>query len=183
VRPELERQGLLNGLGWPDRAGRRPADTLLCSSAGLLRGASRHSKVALDFAYVNPQNLSHLNAAANTRLAAASAYSDTKRKHLDTARQCEAAGILFQPMVFETLGGASQECMDVLNNLSRQVAVNTKTPYEEVAHRLRQRISVDLQRANHRAFARRTGFKLAGASTHASRIINLNSLLESPEGA
>ena len=68
-RPELEKQGLLTNLGWPEKAGRRPADTLLVNVTGLqLRNASNLFKVALDFAYVNPQNQSHLNTAANTRL-------------------------------------------------------------------------------------------------------------------
>ena len=77
-----------------------------------------------------------------------------------------------------SLGGASMECMEVLSNLSKQVAVNTNTPYTEVARRLRQRISVDMQRANHRAFARRMGSKATGESTSARRILELESVLE-----
>ena len=183
TRPELEKQGLLSELGWPERAGRRPADTLLCSTAGLtLRNAGSNSKVALDFAYVNPQCQSHLQVASCTKLGAAMEYSDAKRRYKNTAQQCEAAGICFQPMVFETLGGASPECLQVLNSLSQQVAENTKSPYVEVARRLRQRLSVDLQRANHRAFARRLGKQSAGVSTQSRRIIELDSILEAPEG-
>ena len=131
--------------------------------AGLnLRDARGCPRVALDFAYVNPQNQSHLNSAADRRLGAATEYAEAKRRYKNTAQQCEAAGVFFQPMVLETLGGASDECMEVLNSLSKQVAVNTHTPYAEVARRLRQRLSVDLQRANHRAFSRRINSAIVG---------------------
>ena len=43
----------------------------------------------------------------------------------------------------------------MLKSLSRLVAGNTNTPYGEVAQRLWGRLSVDMQRADHRAFARR----------------------------
>ena len=44
-----------------------------------------------------------------------------------------------------------------MKSLSRLVANNTNTPYTEVAQRLWGRLSVDMQRAGHAAFARRAG--------------------------
>ena len=82
----------------------------------------------------------------------------------------------YQPVVFESLGGVTGEAEQVLSSLCRLVADNTNTPYVEVAHRFWQRVSVDLQRAGHRAFARRVGGTNVGGRTQAG------SLLEAVEG-
>ena len=89
---------------------------------------------------------------------------------------CEAAGIEYQPLIFESFGGIETKAEQVLKSLSRLVADNTHTPYGEVAQRLWQRISVDLQRAAHRAFARRAGGKGVCLRTGAE------GLLEATEG-
>ena len=46
---------------------------------------------------------------------------------------------------------------NILKNITKQVANNTITLPGEVARRLWERLSVDLQRAGHRAFKRRAG--------------------------
>ena len=58
-------------------------------------------------------------------------------------------------LVFESTGGMAREAEKVLKCINRHVAVNTNTPSGEVARRLWKRLSVDLQRAGHRAFSRR----------------------------
>ena len=90
-------------------------------------------------------------------MGAAEAYTRAKCTHNRTEERCEAAGMEYQPVVFESPGGVSREGEKVLKSLSRMVADNTNTPISEVAHRLWGRISVDMQRAGHRAFARRAG--------------------------
>jgi hypothetical protein len=55
ARPELEKGGLLAGLRWPEKPGRRPADTLLSSTAGIRTSRRRtRPKVALDVGIVLP---------------------------------------------------------------------------------------------------------------------------------
>ena len=179
ARPELEKSGLLSGLGWPGVAGHRPADTLLCSTAGVRTGKRRtRLRVALDIGIVCPQAHSHIGAGAGKVLGAASEYVNTKCKHQDTEKKCEEAGIEYQPMIFESFGGIESEAEEVLKSLSRLVADNTRTPYGEVAQRLWQRISVDLQRAGHRAFARRVGGGGIGVRSGAEGVLEATEGLE-----
>ena len=58
------------------------------------------------------------------------------------------------------------------------MADNTRTPYGEVAQRLWQRISVDLQRAGHRALARRTGGRGVCVRTRAEGVLEATEGLE-----
>ena len=110
ARPELEKGGLLSGLGWHDVEGKRPADTLLCSTAGVLTGSGRNRpRIALDVGVVNPQAQGHRTEAAQRTLGAAGEYIKKKCAHNDTERRCQEAGIEFQPVVFESLGGVSEE--------------------------------------------------------------------------
>ena len=67
------------------------------------------------------------------------------------------AGFAYQPLVFESFGGMAREAEKVLKSITKQVANNTNAPPGEVARRLWERLSVDLQRAGHRAFKRRAG--------------------------
>ena len=69
--------------------------------------------------------------------------------------KCDEAGFAYQPLVFESLGGVAREAEKELKSINRQVAVNTNTPATEVARRLWERLSVDIQRAGRRAFQRR----------------------------
>ena len=88
-------------------------------------------------------------------LGAAESYTRAKAAYDDTEAKCEEAGFEYQPIVFESFGGMAREAERVLKCINRQVAVNTNTPPEEVARRLWERLSVDFQRAGHRAFAKR----------------------------
>ena len=147
TRPELEKSCLLADLGWPNLGGRGPADTLLCSTAGINTGKKRTwPRVALDVGIVCPQARSHLESAAREVLGAAHEYVGIKCRRNDTEVKCEEGGINYQPIIFESLGGAAGETERVLNCLSWLVADNTNTPRGEVAQQLWQRISIDLQR-------------------------------------
>ena len=70
--------------------------------------------------------------------------------------------------MFETLGGLAEEARDTLRSLNRVVAINTNTPKSEAANRFWQRISVDVQKANHRAWAKRVG-AMQGVKAEESR--------------
>ena len=58
-------------------------------------------------------------------------------------------------MIFDSLGGVSSEADRVIKSLNQAVADNTDSPIGEIATRFWQRISIDMQRAGHRAFSRR----------------------------
>ena len=88
-------------------------------------------------------------------LGAAEPYTRAKTAYDDTEANCEEAEFEYQLIVFESFWGMAREAERVLKCINRQVAVNTNTPPEEVARRLWERLSVDLQRAGRRAFARR----------------------------
>ena len=62
----------------------------------------------------------------------------------------------------ESSGGIACEAEKVIKCINRAVAENTDTPYGEVAQYFWQRLSVDIQRMGHRAYARRTGDMTGG---------------------
>ena len=75
--------------------------------------------------------------------------------------------MVFQPMIFESLGGVSSEADDVIKSINRAVAENSDSHASEVATRFWWGLSIDIQRAQHRAFAKRVsgwgwGFKDPG---------------------
>jgi len=86
---------------------------------------------------------------------AAEEYVRTKAARRDIERRCAAAGVVFQPMIFESLGGVSVEAERVIKCLDKLVAVNNDSREGEIAPLFWQRLSIDIQRAGHRAFARR----------------------------
>ena len=108
----------------------------------------------------------HVSTAASGMLKAAEAYSNRKRTHNNTDRLCRDVGIDYQPLVWESFGGIAQEGRDTLKSINRLVANNTNTPTSEVARRFWQRVSVEMQKMNHRAFAKRisVGKNLLGES-------------------
>ena len=99
-----------------------------------------------------------LDAASGT-LKAADSYTEKKRNHQSTDRLCEEAGIDYQPLVFESFGGLCDEGRECIRSINRLVAQNTNTPNSEVARQFWQKISVEIQKANHRAFVKRTANK------------------------
>ena len=70
-------------------------------------------------------------------------------------QKCQEAGIVFQPLIFESTWGVSSAAEKLIRCLNRAVANHTTTPIGEVATRFWQRMGIDLQRAMHRAFVRR----------------------------
>ena len=183
ARPELESSGLLAGLGEPGLAGRRPADTLLCSAVGVRTAKGRRlPRVAVDLGFVCPQATSHVVRAGEESLRTATDYTERKRVHGGTDRRCEEAQIDYQPCVFETFGGGTEEAVRMIESLNKLVAVKTHTPHREVAHRLWHRMSVDLQRALHRAWVRRVGTRVVPRASWVSRALAGASALTFPEG-
>ena len=55
-------------------------------------------------------------------MAAATAYSHTKRLHANTEAECEAAGLVFIPMVAETTGAWSTEALIELKRIAKAAA-------------------------------------------------------------
>jgi len=156
MRPELEKAGLLNDLGWPGAAGRRPADTLLVNGACVaVTSRRRYMKVALDFAVVSPFGVGAIRAASAEVLATAKAYTETKRSYKNTQRLCEEADIGFEPIVFESTGGLEPEGQQILESILAEVAKATGRTKADVIARVKGRISIDLCRAQSRAIRRR----------------------------
>ena len=73
-----------------------------------------------------------------------------------SAAGCREAGRVFQPMIFESLSGVSAEAAGVIESWNRAVADNIDSPESEVANRFWWGLSMDIQKAQHRALARRT---------------------------
>ena len=83
----------------------RPADVLLCRAQDIdTAGASGAGRGALDVGIVCPQAATHLAAAAEP-LGAAEGYVRTKCERGDVERRCRDAGVVFQPLIFESTGG------------------------------------------------------------------------------
>ena len=101
-------------------------------------------------------------AAAGEVLGAAESYVRTKCSRRQVEERCRAAGVVFQPMIFESLGGVSEEAVRVIRCLNKAVALNNDSPVGEVATLFWQRLSVDIQRFGHRALQRRISDSGAG---------------------
>jgi hypothetical protein len=82
-------------------------------------------------------------------------YAERKRLHLDTAEQCNAAGLRFFPFVVEAEGGLGAEARALLGVLAADAARVTGESRSQRAEMATQSISVLLQRANALAVARR----------------------------
>jgi hypothetical protein len=162
--PQLEASGVcrLLGLDVGGDTRERPADVLLCRAQDVVVGVpgGGSSRVALDIGIVCPQAACHLGAASGERLGAAEKYVRTKCARGDIERRCRDAGVVFQPLIFESFGGVSIEADKVLKCLNKAVAGNTDTSETFVATRFWQRIGVDILRGNCRAFHRRLVGKL-----------------------
>ena len=157
--PRLEACGVSRLLGLEDRGDGqvRPADVLLCRAQDIQTavGPAGAGRVALDVGIICPQAAGHLDNAAGEPLGAAEEYVKAKCGRGDTERRCRAAGVVFQPMIFESTGGVSTEAERVLKCLNKAVAGNTDSSEVVVATRFWQRIGIDLLRGSSRAFRRR----------------------------
>ena len=86
---------------------------------------------------------------------AAESYARAKCARGDVARRCRDAGVMFQPLIFESFGGVSSEAARVLKGINKAVAGNTESSEEDVAQRFWQRLGVDMLKGNYIAFIRR----------------------------
>ena len=84
----------------------RPADVLLCRAQDSIVGTGGGAgRVALDIGIICPQATCHLANAAEEKVGAAEAYARTKCARAGIAQRCRDAGVVFQPLIFESLGG------------------------------------------------------------------------------
>ena len=161
VAPELEAANALVSGAAQERSGdaasdsrRRPADVLLCRAQDVRTGRvgdSGRAKAALDVGVVCPQAAGHIVEAAGRALGAAEEYAIGKCGRDEMERKCAEAGVVYQPMLFESTGGVASKAKIVIKCLNRAVANNTNVSYSDVAQRFWQRLSIDIQRSGHRA--------------------------------
>ena len=197
--PILEAAGILNTLGIEENRGadaggrlrregvgnlERPADVLLCRGQDIRVGVAARGdgRIALDVGVVCPQAPSHLASAVVESLGAAEEYVRTKCGREQTEERCRRAGVIFQPMIFESLGGGSGEAERVIKSLNKAVAENTDTSESEVATLFWQRLSIDIQRSSHRALVRRLRQGDLENGNHLFTNLGLGGLLEMPGG-
>ena len=160
LRPDLEAARLLSDSTLPDGR-RRPADVLVVAAAALspfLPDGSRSCRVqpvALDFAIVNALGQGHWQQTLQHGAAAAEAYSDQKRRHLDTQAKCHAAGIKFQPMVLTAQGAWAKEAWTVLRAIATAVAGKEDRRAAALHLEIAQRIAVAIARSGAKAVKRR----------------------------
>jgi len=114
-------------------------------------------RVALDVGIICPQAAGHLDNTVGAPLGAAEDYVKTKCARGETERRCREAGVVFQPMIFESTGGVSAEAEKVIKCLNKAVAGNSDSSEVVVATRFWQRIGIDLLRGSSRSFRRRLG--------------------------
>ena len=167
VAPVLKAPGVLSGFPIADEGAaggqdgdrrRRTADVLVCRAQDIRTGAGGargRAKVALDMGIVCLQAPGHLWDASAGILGAAEAYCITKCGRDGTEQRCRERGVEFQPLIFESTGGAASEAEVVLKGINRLVAQNRGVSVGDVATRFWQRVSVDMQRNMHRALVRR----------------------------
>jgi hypothetical protein len=159
IAPRLEACGVSRLLGLEDGGDGqvRPADVLLCRAQDIHTGVgpAGAGKAALDVGIICPQAAGHLDNAAQEPLGAAEDYVKTKCGRGEPERRCRDAGVVFQPMIFESTGGVSAEAERVVKCLNKAVAGNSDSSEVVVATRFWQRIGIDLVRGGSRAFHRR----------------------------
>ena len=115
-------------------------------------------------------------------LGAAEDYVGIKCGRQNTEERCRNAGVVFQPMIFESLGGVSKEAELVIKSINKAVAENTDTSETEVATHFWQRLSIDIQRSGHRAFSRRLRQRSLEGGDQVIGNLGLGGLLHMPEG-
>ena len=96
-----------------------------------------------------------IRTSAHEPLAAANAYSQSKRNYKNTALECESQGVLFQPMVLETTGAWSVEALAVLKSLAKAAGLRSGRDASEILQEFLQASSATIRRANARAHLKR----------------------------
>ena len=112
--------------------------------------------MALDVGVVCPQAAAHRSLAARESLGAAEDYVRQKCSRNDMEAKCRAAGVVFQPMIFESLGRVSCEARRVMKFINKAVAENLDSPVSEVSQRFWWGVSVGIHKGMHKAFAKRS---------------------------
>ena len=117
----------------------RPADIFLPRwSAG--------KDTALDITVVNPLSATYINqSAAIPGHALMKAYERKTTRH---GEACRAAGIIFQPLPWDTLGAWGNSTTDEVKKMGSALARHTRGDEAEVIRHLIQRVSVTLMKIN-----------------------------------
>ena len=106
----------------------------------------RGRQTAFDVAVTSPLSQSSLpRSSISPGAAIASMKSHKLNKHF---RPCQANGVLFVPLVVETLGGWDAEAVTHLRAIAKQASARSPANQEIVIRQLFQRLSILLQRAN-----------------------------------
>lgn len=112
--------------------------------------------MAFDVAVINPLGPSHWNSTlAKPAGAAEDHYSARKGRHMDPAATCFAAGIRYQPLVFERHGGTSSATAAVLHQIAALAAATIGKRPATIVDELFGKISVVLARSAFRSVQRR----------------------------
>ena len=178
MRPELEKAGLLHSIALPD-ARRRPADVLICHGTVVLTGLPGESvprgleRVALDFSVVNALGQGHHAETSRPPLTAALLYSRRKCSYAQTATRCAAAGIAFEPMVFELQGGVEPRAAAILHRIASCVASCEGLPVAECKRQFFDRLALIIARRASSMVRRRCSRQPPGFSAGARSVAEL----------
>ena len=103
---------------------------------------------------------------------------------MDTASKCEAAGVRFQPMVFEAQGGMTAEAGAVTHAIAGAVASAEGADQQKIRVEIFEKISLLIMRANARRIGRRrvrvSSGSAAAAAAAAARVVQEARLLVEP---
>ena len=101
--------------------------------------------------------------------AAAVAYTEVKRQHLNTAADCASSGIHFLPLVVGTTGAWAPEAQKALNQIARSVALRRGEEASSTQARFFQEACVLVRTFRARAALRRRAALAIDSSAPSSR--------------
>ena len=99
--------------------------------------------------------MEHLAEAAKRATSAAEAYASTKATHLGTARECEAQGVAYVPLVVETTGAWAPRAAGILKRVARAAAARSGEEPGRTHAKLLQELCVIVRGYRARAVLRR----------------------------
>ena len=117
----------------------------------------RHPRIAFDFAVINSLGQGHWDRTLVADIHPVEAYADQKGAYQDTARKCSEAGILFQPLVFDSQGAMTPETQVVLHQLATAMSKVEAKDLHACKTELHERIGILVARASSRSIRRRCG--------------------------
>ena len=133
---------------------RRPAD-VLTDLGGSRSSGNRSARVALDIKVINGLGQDHLAASCVSGTAAAEAYREQQKEHLNTAALCSERGIAYEPIVFTAQGGIGRHAEAFLSRIAAAIAAVEEISAAEAKSELVQTISRSLARSAAKAVAKR----------------------------